>query len=115
MKIIKVYDTIYDIDLLYKETKTKAQRALFGFMLKTGVVNNATFCGAFRILKVIEHQNANKKIYKLICDKSCTQAEERKIYTIAECALRGDLDGFAISKREISTTLKRMNSYSKGK
>lgn len=115
MKIIKVYDTIYDIDVLYKETKTNAQRALFGFMIKTGVVNNATFGGAFRVLKAIEKCNGNKEIYKLVCGDHCDCEEERKICTIVESALRGDFNCFALSEKEISTTIKHLYSYLKGK
>ena len=115
MKVIKVYDVIYDIDILYKEAKTNAQRALFGFMLKTGVVNNATFGGAFRVLKIIEKCNGNKEIYKLICGDTCDYDEERKIYTIVEAALHGEFNCFALSEKEISTTVKHLYSYLKGK
>lgn len=102
--IIKVYDVIYEPILLYRKANTPSQRALVGYIIKSGKVYDPIFGGAFSLLRGIEHCNANDEIYELY---SVVDADtKKKIMHVAQLALDGKLDKFAISDRERQDTIK---------
>jgi hypothetical protein len=104
MAIIKIYDVVYDTTTLYKKANTDAQRAMLGYIIKSGKTNDPIFGGAFALLRSIERCNNNGEIYKLypIVD----EATEKKIVHVAQMALDGKLDKFAINETERNRTLK---------
>lgn len=108
MKTIKVEAKTCDIHTLYKKTKTSAQRALIGYMTKTGKVTNPIFCGAFNVLRYIEWCVDGGEIYSLYpLEDSCTVT---KIIDIAQSALDGDYNSFSFSAREIDNIMRCMES-----
>ena len=103
---IKIYDTIYEPTALYREAKTPSQRALVGYITKAGLVNDTVFGGALMVLCKIERCMRNEEIYELY---NCVDSETKKrILHIAQLALDGKFDRFAISERERDTILKNL-------
>ena len=103
---IKIYDTVFDPMVLYRKANTPAQRALVGYMTKAGLAHDAIFGGAFKVLKEIERCMNNEEIYKLY---NCVDAEtEKRIIHVAQLALDGKFDRFAISERERNEILKNL-------
>lgn len=103
---IKIYDTIYDPIVLYKKANTSAQRALVGYITKAGYMQDPIFGGAFKLLKEIERCMNNEEIYEL---HSCVDEEtKRKIVHLAQIALDGKFDRFAISEREKNEIVKNL-------
>lgn len=103
---IKIYDTVYEPMTLYRKANTPNQRALVGYMTKAGMMNDPIFGGAFKVLKDIERCMNNEEIYKLY---SCVDAEtEKRIIHVAQLALDGKFDRFAISERERNEILKNL-------
>lgn len=109
MKTIKVMATINDIRMLYKKANTSAQRALLGYMAKTGVVTDSIFGGAFNLLHSIEWCMEGNVIYRLYSleDSETT----KKIIHVAQLALDGEFDSFSIKAREIGNIIKCMNNF----
>lgn len=104
MKTITINETGWDLHLLYKEAiKTKARRGLFGYMLRTGRADNLIFGGAFQLLRDLEPV-WGKEAYHL---RSNT-GEGRHIVAVAEVALAGGFDRFALSKREMQRTIQAL-------
>jgi hypothetical protein len=108
MKTIKVMATTTDIRTMYKKARTTAQRALLGYMAKTGVVNNPIFCGAFNVLRSIEWCMDGDEIYTLYPMED--SATVTKIIDVAQSALDGDFNSFAFSAREIDNIMRCMES-----
>lgn len=103
---IKVYDTIYEPIALYRKANTSAQRALVGYITKAGLMHDAIMGGAFNLLRNIERCMKNEEIYELY---SCVDNEiKKKIMYVAQLALDGKLDRFAISERERNEILKNL-------
>lgn len=103
---IKVYDCIYEPNALYREAKTPAQRALVGYIIKAGKINDAVFGGAFMVLHAIERCMQREEIYELY---NCVDNETKKhILHIAQIALDGKFNRFAISERERNDILKNL-------
>lgn len=103
---IKIYDVVYDPILLYRKANTPAQRALVGYITKAGLMHDAIFGGAFKALREIERCISNEEIYELY---NCVDMEtKKKIIHIAQLALDGKLDRFAISERERNEILKNL-------
>ncbi len=103
---IKVYDVIYEPVALYRKANTPAQRALVGYITKAGLVSDGAFGGAFMVLHAIERCIQNEEIYELY---NCVDNEtKKKILHIAQLALDGKLDRFAISERERDNILKNL-------
>lgn len=103
---IKIYDTVFEPMVLYRKANTSNQRALVGYMTKAGMMNDPIFGGAFKVLKDIERCMSNEEIYKLY---SCVDSEtEQKIIHVAQLALDGKFDRFAISERERNEILKNL-------
>ena len=109
MKTIKVMATIVDIRMLYKKANTPAQRALLGYMTKTGVVTDPIFGGAFNLLHSVEWCMEGNVIYSIypLEDSSTT----KKIVHVAQLALDGEFDSFSIKAREIENIIKCMNNF----
>ena len=107
MKIIKIFDSIYDPHTLYSKASTDSLQALTGYIIKTGKVNDPIFGGAFALLCGIEHCNANGEIYKLY--PMVDEETERKIIHVAQLALDGKLDKFAISETECKKIIRYLN------
>lgn len=104
--IIKVYCTIYEPITLYRKANTPAQRALVGYMTKAGLTNDSIFGGAFNVLRDIERCMRNEDIYELYNFEDTET--KRKIIHIAQLALDGKLDRFAISERERNDIMKNL-------
>ena len=103
---IKICDISYEPIVLYRKANTPAQRALVGYMIKAGVACDPIFGGAFKVLRSIEYCMDENEIYELY---NLVDAEtKRKILHIAQLALDGKLDRFAISERERNDTLKNL-------
>lgn len=104
MATIKIYDVTYDILTLYRKANSDAQRALIGYIIKSGKVNDPIFGGAFALLHSIERCTTTGEIYKLwpMVDPEI----EKKIVHVAQMALDGKLDKFAITEPERSKTIK---------
>lgn len=108
MKTIKVIANTIDIRTMYKKAKTPAQRALLGYMTKTGIVTDSIFCGAFNVLCRIEWCMDGEEIYNLYpVEDSITVA---KIIDIAQSALNGEFSSFAFSAREIDNIIRCMEN-----
>ena len=108
MKTIKVASAIVDIKILYKKANTSAQRALLGFMTKTGVVTDPIFGGAFNLLHRIEWCMEGGVIYTIYpLEDPMTM---KKIIHVAQMALDGEFDDFSIKAKEIENIVKCMNS-----
>lgn len=104
MATIKIFDVIYDTTTLYKKANSDAQRSLLGYIVKAGKTNDPIFGGAFALLHSIERCNANGEIYKLY--PMVDEHTEKKIVHVAQMALDGKLDKFAVNETERSRTLK---------
>ena len=109
MKTIKLYDTTYDILTLYRKANTSAQRALAGYIIKGGYIHNPIFGGAFHFLREVERCMRTEEIYE-ICSLVNPDIK-RQIVHIAQLAIDGDLDKFAMSEREIKETIKQLCEY----
>lgn len=109
MKTIKVIATTTDIRTLYKRANTSAQRALLGYMAKTGVITEPIFCGAFNVLRNIEWCMDGEEIYSLYpVEDSATVA---KIIDIAQSALDGNFNSFSFSVREVDNIIRCMEDF----
>ena len=109
MKTIKVIATVNDIKMMYKKANSPAQRALLGYMTKTGVVTDSIFGGAFNLLRSVEWCMEGNVIYSIYpLEDSETM---KKIIHIAQLALDGEFDSFSIKAREIENIIKCMNNF----
>lgn len=95
---IKVIETIVDVRFLYKEAVSPNQKALVGYMIKSGNTLNPIFGGAFNILRGIEKANRTHQIYNLyyITDNETA----KKIIYIAQMAMDKKFEGFAFTDKE---------------
>lgn len=101
---IKTYDTL---TLLRKtDTKSVAQRGLCGYMIMAGISHNPIYGGAFHVLGNIEKAVEDEQIYNFIPYVSV--AEQKAILAIAQKALDGDYDKFAMSERAINNNIKSL-------
>ena len=106
MKTIKLYDTTYDIMTLYRKAKTPAQRARAGYIVKAGQIHNTIFGGAFCFLCNVEKCMNTEEIYEIYSFVDDTT--KKQIVHIAQLAIDGELDKFAMSEREIRETIKNL-------
>lgn len=106
MKIIKLYDTIHDIRTLYRKANTPAQKALVGYITKAGLTQDPIFGGAFKLLCDVERCMDNGDIYTI--QNYVERETANKISHVAQLALNGHFDAFAISKAEMEKTLKSL-------
>lgn len=109
MRTVKIIANTSDIRTLYKKARTSAQRALLGYMAKTGVATSPIFCGAFNALRSIEWSMDGNEIYNLYpLEDSVTTT---KIVNIVQSALDGEFDSFAFSAREIDNIIRYMEDF----
>lgn len=110
MKTVKVIECGWNLELLYKEAiRTKARRGLFGYMLRTGRCDNLTFGGAFYLLQQLETV-WGKEAYTLKPET----ANAKEIIAVAEVAMAGGFNKFALSKREMSNTIRALDGIDIG-
>lgn len=107
MKIIKLYDTVHEIRAFYRKANTPAQRALVGYITKAGLTQDAIFGGAFKLLCDVERCMDNGEIYTI--QNYVEREMASKISHVAQLALDGHFDAFAISKTEMEKTLKSLS------
>lgn len=107
MKTIKVMCATTDIRTLYKRARTPAQRALLGYMIKTGEINNSVFGGAYNLLHGIEWCMEENIIYRLFPIEDSNTV--KKIVSVAQSALDGEYDAFSFTAREIDNIIRCMN------
>jgi hypothetical protein len=106
MKQIKVMETYYDITTLYKKAaQSKPRRALFGYMMRTGRTDNTVFGGAFRLIEELEEVPKND-VYKL----KLTSLKSPEIVAVAEVAIAGGFNQFAIPFWDIKRTAKALEA-----
>lgn len=87
---IKINHHTFDTLTLYKRADTPAQRALAGYIIKSGKVNDPILGGAFHVLKKIERCNEDGEIYELY--NLLTATEKRRILDYVQMALDGELN-----------------------
>jgi hypothetical protein len=109
MKTIKVVATVNDIRMMYKKANSFAQRALLGYMTKTGIATDTIFGGAFNLLHSVEWCMEGNVIYSIypLEDAETT----KKIIHVAQLALDGEFDDFSIKAKEIDNIIKCMNNF----
>lgn len=105
---IKVNHHSYETLTLYKRAHTNAERALAGFIIKSGKANDPILGGAFHVLCKIERCNDEGEIYELY--NLVTPNEKRKILDYAQQALDGELDQFMITEKECRDMVKHLGT-----
>lgn len=106
MKTIKLYDTTYDVLTLYRKAKTPAQRALAGYIVKSGQIHNPLFGGAFHFLREVERCMNTEEIYEIY--SYVDEITKRQIVHLAQIAIDGELDKFSMSEKEITNTIRNL-------
>lgn len=101
---IKINHHTYETLTLYKRANTEAQRALAGFIIKSGKVNDPILGGAFHVLCKIERCNKDGEIYELY--SLVSSQEKRKILDYVQMALDGELDKFMATTAECKNMVK---------
>lgn len=103
---IKIDHHTFDTLTLYKRANTNAQKALAGYIIKSGKTNDRVLGGAFHVLRKIEYCVEEGEIYELynLLDSS----EKRKILDYAQMALDGDLDAYMITEAERKNMIKHL-------
>lgn len=107
MKIIKILDTVVDMQTYYSKCNTDSTRGLVGFIIKTGQTTDPVLGGAFLALVKIEQCMFEREIYSLypVCDRET----ERKILHVVQLALDGKFANIALNEREKANTIKFLN------
>lgn len=105
MRNIKLATQCYDTLTLLRKTDVGsiAQRALCGYMIKAGIAHDPIYGGAFYVLRNVEKAVNDKQIYNFV--PYVAIAEQKAILGIAQKALDGDFDKFAMSVRDIDNTI----------
>ena len=101
---IKITHHVYETITLYKRASTEAQRALAGFIIKSGKVNDPILGGAFHVLCKIERCNEEGEIYELY--NLLSTQEKRKILDYVQMAMDGELDQFMATTTECKNMVK---------
>lgn len=112
MKIVKLYDTIYEINTLYHKANTPAQRALAGYIIKSGKTQDSIFGGAFQLLCDVERCMRNEDIYMI--HSYVDRKTESMISHVAQKALNGDFNAFVLRKADIEAIVKALSEIHKG-
>ena len=103
MKHIKLCESYWEPISLYRKVnvKSKSQLALLGYMKTDGYLRDPVYGGAFRLLHAMEkYAGINIPVVKTETDK--------KIVEIAENAMLGMWDHFAMTKEEIKKELAKL-------
>ncbi len=101
---IKITHHVYETLTLYKRANTEAQRALAGYIIRTGKVNDPLLGGAFNVLCKIERCNEEGEIYELY--NLLSSQEKRKILDYVQMAMDGEFDQFMITETERKSMVK---------
>lgn len=101
---IKVDHKIFETLTLYKRAETSAQKALAGYIIRSGKVNDKYLGGAFHVLRQIERCNENGEVYELY--PIVSSEEKKKIIGYVQMAMDGDFDKFAMSESERKNMIK---------
>ena len=109
MKIVKLYDTTYDIRTMYRKANTPAQRALVGYIIKAGKTQDPIFGGAFKLLCDVERCMSNEEIY--IIHSYVDKETETKVSHVAQLALDGKFDCFTIRKADMDNIAKALADF----
>lgn len=106
MTEIKVAPTYYTITDLYKTVNggSRAMRGLFGYMMKTGRLNDVIFGGAVHLLGDLEKLDKNE-VYQVTYDSACPVPEIQDISELVKAARAGAFKPYEIPQRDISKTL----------
>lgn len=105
---IKIEARSNGTSFMFQNAETKAQRALLGYMVKSGLATDPILGGAFNVLCKIEECERNNVIY--IFSLCCEHEVATEIATIAEKAKLGEYNKYAFSKRELSKILCQLNA-----
>ena len=103
---IKINHHTFETLTLYKHADTPAQRALAGYIIKSGKANDSILGGAFHVLKKIERCNEEGEIYELY--NLLTTTEKRKILDYVQMAFDGDLDAYMFNETERKNMMKHL-------
>ena len=98
----------YTMQKMYERATTKKQRALLGYMIKTGYANEPVFKSAFRLLCKIEKC---KGVYILV--RSIDTRTYDAIINIVDAAMHGQYDAFALTERDIGKILQQINTFNR--
>ena len=101
---IKINHHTFETLTLYKRASTDAQKALAGYIIKSGKVNDPILGGAFHVLCKIERCNEEGEIYELYNLLSAT--EKRKVLDYVQMAMDGEFDQFMVSETERRNMMK---------
>lgn len=104
---IKINHHTFETLTLYKRANTEAQRALAGYIIRSGKVGDPILGGAFHVLRKIEECNEEGEIYELY-NLVCAE-DKRKIIGYAQMAMDGDLDKFMIPETERRNMVKHLS------
>ena len=104
---IKIDHHTYNTLTLYKQASTSTQRALAGYIIRSGKTNDPILGGAFHVLKKVEHCNDEGIIYELYNLLSST--EKRKILEYVQMAMDGDFDAFMFNETERKNMIKHLS------
>ena len=103
---IKINHHVFETLVLYKRANTEAQRALAGYIIRSGKVNDPILGGAFHVLCKIERCNEEGEVYELYNLLSVT--EKRKVLDYVQMALDGELDAFMFNEAERKNMMKHL-------
>lgn len=106
MKRIPIGTTSFTVKAMYEKANTEPQRALLGYMIKSGYANNDTFCHAFYVLHTIEVIEARNGVYGFARKTSIENA--KAIMHIVEAARRGTYNALRFSKKDIKKILRQL-------
>lgn len=101
---IKINTHLFETLTLYKRASTEAQRALAGYIIRSGKVNDPILGGAFHVLCKIERCNEEGEIYELY--NLLSSQEKRKVLDYVQMAMDGELDQFMVSEAERRNMIK---------
>ena len=97
MKIITVMEAAHTPQNIYSKANTKHSRALVGYMMRSGNIDNTIFGGALSLLRDIEDARRENHIYQLIINTDKID----DIMSIVEMVRDGKFNRFSISKFEV--------------
>lgn len=101
---IKVNMHRFDTLTLYRKSTTEAQRALAGYIIRSGNVNDSLLGGAFHVLRLVEYCNEEETLYELY--NLVSNEEKRKILEYVQMAMDGDFDMFMFDEKERKNMMK---------
>ena len=107
---IKINHHTFETLTLYKRACTEAQRALAGYIIRSGKANDPILGGAFHVLCKIERCNTQGEIYELY--NLLNSTEKRKVLDYVQNAMDGEFDKFMITEAERRNMIKCLGEQS---